>query len=613
MEKIESNPKGNGIVTKQATDWHATEWKRAYRMVRKLRRRIFRATREGNWKKVNKLQKLMLRSYSNILTSVKQVTQINSGKKTSGIDKQAKLNPKQRGEMVDALTDYKTWKPIPTKRIYIPKSNGKQRPLGIPSMTDRCLQGIVKNALEPTWEALFESTSYGFRPGRSAHDARQKIFANIKGEKNKKWWVLDADISGCFDNIAHQPLLETIGNFPAVKLIKEWLKAGYINKGVFYDTEVGTPQGGVISPLLANIALHGLEEELGIKYTWIKDSSREDGGYWGNKTNRAYIRFADDFVILTETEEDAANAKEITKKWLAKKGLMLSEEKTKISHLTTGFDFLGWNFRKFKTTRKKTGLITYIKPSKKSIKKVKGKIREELSKLKSGKQSEVIGKLNPIIRGWSKYHDGAVSKEIFNNLDHYTYWKLERWGKRKHPRKSKKWIQRKYFGKNCPGRDDKWVFGDGSETRYLTKFPWTTIERHTQVLFKNSPDDPGLIEYWEKRKEKQRAKTAKSRLSCGKDKIANRQGYKCPVCNQNLGNYDQVHIHHIIPKHLGGLDKYNNLIYLHEDCHHSIHALGATKPEILQKLEDGKRKPSLNRNKSQKVQSRKSRKKRLKE
>ncbi|NEO35697.1 MAG: group II intron reverse transcriptase/maturase [Moorea sp. SIOASIH] len=609
MEKIEPNPTGNGIVTKQTTDWHATNWKRAYRTVRKLRRRIFKATREGNWKKVNKLQRLMLRSYSNIQVSVRQATQVNSGKKTAGIDGETKLNPAERGKMVDSLTTYKTWKPIPTKRIYIPKSNGKKRPLGIPSITDRCLQGIVKNALEPSWEARFEPVSYGFRPGRSTHDARQRIFQNINGEKNRKWWVLDADISGCFDNIAHQPLLETIGNFPAANLIEEWLKAGYVHKGVFHNTEEGTPQGGIISPLLANIALHGLEEELGIRYKWIPDKRKKDGGWWCNTSTRTYVRFADDFVILTESEEDAAEAKKIVERWLSNKGLTLSEEKTKISHLTEGFDFLGWNFRKCQTTNRKTGLITLIKPSQKSVKKVKENLRIEFKRGRTLSQKVIIGKINSIVRGWSNYHNGAVSKEIFSNLDHYVFWKLQRWGRRKHAKKSQEWVNKKYFGNHCPGREDKWVFGDGEI--YLDKFAWTPIQRHTMVAYDKSPDNPELVEYWNERELKQSAKTAKKRLSTGKDKIANRQEYQCPVCKQSLGEYQNTHLHHIIPQSLGGHDRYDNLIYLHEDCHYSIHALGATNPEIQQMLRNGIKTPSKKRNKSQKVQNRKSRKSKL--
>ncbi|NEQ62492.1 MAG: group II intron reverse transcriptase/maturase [Moorea sp. SIO4A1] len=608
MEKIEPNPK-NGIVTEQTTHWHSINWKKAYREVRKLRRRIFRATREGDWKKVNKLQRLMLRSYSNILIAVRQASQINKGKNTPGIDKIAKLNPEARGELVDALKDYKAWKPIPAKRVYIPKPNGKKRPLGIPCMIDRCIQGIVKNALEPQWEATFEPSSYGFRPGRSTHDARQRIFNNIKGENNRKWWVLDADISGCFDNIAHKPLLDTLGKFPAKTLIAQWLKAGYIDNNVFFESDSGTPQGGIISPILANIALHGMEKELGIKYIWRKDTRKKSGGYWDNISKRAFIRFADDFVILTESEEDAANAKIIIQKWLIKKGLKLSDEKTKIQHLTQGFDFLGWNFRKYKTTARKTGLVTLIKPSKKNIKKFKENLKKEFKRFKSLSQELIINKLNPQIKGWGNYQDGVVAQKTFNSLDSYIFWKLKRWGKRKHPKKSWNWISKKYFGKLCPGRDDIWVFGDKSlKEVYLQKLAWIPIKRHTLLQHTNSPDDPDLKEYWEERKAKQREKTAKGRLSAGKDKIANRQNYICPVCNQSLGISDDLHIHHIIPKHLGGNDRYDNLIYLHADCHHSIHALGASNPDIQEMLKAGIKKPSLKRNKNQKVQNRKPKK-----
>ncbi|NEQ11248.1 MAG: group II intron reverse transcriptase/maturase [Moorea sp. SIO4E2] len=609
MEKIEPNSTENGIVTEQATEWHSIDWKKAYRLVRKLRRRIFLATREGNWKKVNKLQRLMLRSYSNILISVRQAAQLNQGKNTPGIDKIANLTPKLRAELVDALKIYKAWKPIPTKRVYIPKPNGKKRPLGIPSMIDRCIQSIVKNALEPSWEAKFEPTSYGFRPGRSTHDARQRIFNNIKGENNRKWWVIDADISGCFDHIAHEPLLETIGNFPARNLVEQWLKTGYVDKGVFYNTESGTPQGGIISPLLANIALHGMENELGITYKWRKDKRKKSGGFWNNISERTFVRFADDFVILTQSKEDATEAKVIIQEWLTKKGLRLSEEKTSIKHLTEGFDFLGWNFRKYRTTARKTELVTLIKPSKKNINNFKKQLKDEFKKLKSASQEQVIRKLNPKIRGWGNYHDGVVAQETFNTLDSYIFWKLKRWGLRKHPNKSWKWISKNYFGKHCPGREDKWVYGNkSSKNAYLHKLAWKPIKRHTLVQYKNSPDDPDLIGYWEERKALQREKTARGRFSAGKDKIANRQNYLCPVCNQSIGISDVLHIHHIIPIHLGGQDQYDNLIYLHEDCHHTIHALGATNPDIQKMLRAGRKKPSLKRNKNQKVQNRKSQK-----
>ncbi|NEO95727.1 MAG: group II intron reverse transcriptase/maturase, partial [Moorea sp. SIO3G5] len=395
------------------------------------------------------------------------------------------------------------------------------------------------------------------------------------------WWVVEADIKGCFDNIAHKPLMESIGNFPARGIIYKWLKAGYVDKNTFHNTEVGTPQGGIISPLLANIALHGLEKELGIFYYETIDK-RNGKKTWRNRTDRTLVRFADDFIILTVSEEDAAKAKEITRKWLANRGMELSEQKTKITHLSTGFDFLGWNFRKYKTTGKRTGLITLIKPTKESLREIKKKIKVEMAKNKGASEEEIIARLQPIIRGWTNYHSGVVAKETFSKLNDYIHWKLVRWGKRRYPKKSWEWIKSKHWGNFCPGREDNMVFG--RKDLYLEKAQWTKITRHTLVTHDYSQDNPELQKYWEERKIKQNKKTAEGRLPKGRNKIALRQKYKCPYCGEGLGDYNQVHLHHIVPKEQGGKDKYNNLVYIHENCHRAIHALGATNPEIQKKL-----------------------------
>src|SRR5437764_6975089 len=236
----------NGTETQ--TNWNAINWRKANRTVRNLRQRLFRATQEGNLKKVRSLQKLMLKSYSNRLVSVRRVTQINAGKHTPGVDKLVVKTPAARGRMVDTLAHYTLWKAKPAKRVYIPKANHKLRPLGIPVVFDRCLQAMVKNALEPSWEARFEGSSYGFRPGRSCHDAIEKIYGLARPNKTKKW-ILDADIRGAFDNISHDYLVKVIGPIPGKELIKQWLKAGYVKQEVLYVTERGTASCRVASPL----------------------------------------------------------------------------------------------------------------------------------------------------------------------------------------------------------------------------------------------------------------------------------------------------------------------------------------------------------------------------
>src|SRR5436853_3336468 len=351
--------------TEKQTDWNTINWKTANRSVRNLRHRIFRATQEGNLKKVHSLQKLLVRSYSNRLVSVRRVTQTNAGKNTPGMDKLVIKTPAARGRMVDMLAQYSLWKAKPARRVYIPKSSNKLRPLGIPVVADRCLQAMIKNALEPAWEAKFEGISYGFRPGRSCQDAIGKIYLLARPNKTKKW-ILDADIRGAFDNISHDYLVKAIGPVPGRELIKQWLKAGYIEQEMFHATERGTPQGGVASPLLANIALHGMEEAIGVKYDYR-------GQLIGK---RAVVRYADDFVCFCETREDAEQVQEILVEWLKERGLTLSEEKTRIVHLTEGFDFLGFNIRHYpapKTSR--TGWKLLIKPSKESVQAMRTKLR----------------------------------------------------------------------------------------------------------------------------------------------------------------------------------------------------------------------------------------------
>ena len=357
------------------TVWNAVNWQRSTKIVQNLRQRIFRATKAGDFKKVKQLQKLMLRSTSNIVTRVRRVTQVNAGKNTPGVDKILVKTPEARTKLVKELMEYTPWRAKPVKRVYIPKRNGKRRPLGIPTIKERAMQAIVKNALEPFWEAKFEGISYGFRPGRSCHDAIEKIYGLARPNMRKKW-ILDADIKGAFDNIDHNFLLKRIGNyqFPAMELIKQWLKAGVMEEGRYVDTNSGTPQGGVISPLLLNIALHGMEKALKVKY----------GKKGEIRGTRAVVRYADDFVVFCETEEEARKCQTILEKMLAKRGLELSPEKTRIVHITEGFDFLGFNIRQYETPNStKIGWKLLITPSKDSVKKLRRRLKEEWMKLRT--------------------------------------------------------------------------------------------------------------------------------------------------------------------------------------------------------------------------------------
>lgn len=551
--------KSQANVTLEQNDWRAVDWQQAEASVRNLRQRIFRASREGNLKKVKSLQKLMLRSRSNALMSVRRVTQLSSGKNTPGVDKLVVKTPKARTQLVEHVLNHQPWKAKPVRRVYIPKANGKQRPLGIPTVADRAMQAVVLNALEPFWESRFESSSYGFRPGRGCHDAIGRIFT-ICNPRNHKKWVVDADIKGAFDNIGHKPLLEAIGQFPAKELVKQWLKAGYLEDRGFHATESGTPQGGVISPLLANIALHGMEKALGMKF----NRKGESVG------NRIVVRYADDFVIFCNTEEDAERAKAEIAIWLSDRGLELSEEKTRIRHLSEGFDFLGFNVRQYPAPRtSKSGWKILIKPSNEAVKKLRRKVKAIWLRLKGQRVAAALTALNPVIRGWANYYRTVVSKETFSHLDKWMYERSYRFARFRHPNKPWYWIKQRYWSNFKKGSQNQWVFGDKVSRSYLLMFAWTPIYRHIAVIGSASKDDATLRDYWEARQQRKIHDLPPKWKG-----LARTQKGRCTHCKGSLFNGEELHMHHVVHRQNGGGDEKENKQLVHLYCHQQNHVGG---------------------------------------
>lgn len=527
---------------RQWNNWTDIDWVRCEAAVQKLQGRIVKAQKEGRPGKVKALQWTLTHSFYAKALAVKRVTS-NKGKNTAGVDKVLWTTPNAK---MGAVADLKRrgYNPQPLRRVHIKKSNGKLRPLGIPTMKDRAMQALYLMALNPVAETTADRHSYGFRRERCTVDAIVQCHTILSKEVSPQW-ILEGDIKGCFDHISHDWLL---ANIPMDKnILKQFLKAGFIYQRELFPTEEGTPQGGIISPILANMTLDGIEKKLVERFHTNALGKVDSRFKNAHKVN--FVRYADDFVVTAATPELALEAKELIREFLAERGLELSDEKTVVTNIDDGFDFLGWNFRKYNEK-----LI--IKPSQKAVKAIVSNISDTiLRRGKAWQQDVLIMKLNEQIRGWTNYHQSVCASDAFAHLDYVLYELLWRWAKRRHPKKNKWWISTRYWHRVG---NRNWVFS--TENKELIRVDSTAIVRHTKI---KATANPFLDEaYFQKRK----FDKGMHRLTGKFKMIWKNQNGLCYHCGMPMDVTEEREIFYLAPKAKAGMEDVRNMRYVHCTC-----------------------------------------------
>lgn len=555
--------------------WDNVEWHKSYKHVRSIQKRIFKSSQNGDTGQMRFLQKLLLKNPHAKLIAVHQVTTLNKGKQTPGVEKVRIITGKERMELARSIC--LNGKAAKVKRIWIPKSGKlEKRPLGIPTIRDRAKQALAKMALEPEWEAKFEPNSYGFRPGRSAHDAVEAIFTHLHVNTDK--YVFDADIRKCFDRIDHQALLKKLKTFPLMeRQIKAWLDAEifetFANTSKTSVPTAGTPQGGIISPLLANIALHGLEDHLKTLVTGRDFPKPHEGAGRGTRVKAValgIVRYADDFVIIHRNKDILERVIHATKEWLGDIGLEISEEKSKVRLSSQSFTFVGFRFTSIKQgSRYRTKIV----PDKENIRNVTNKTRKAIQTHKAISSFEMVERLRPILIGWGNYFQYCECKEAFSKVDNIVYQQLRAWVFRRATRQGRIQVKEKYFPSGnsyeFQGRTyhANWILcgkrkvkDDDHRTNHLPKVSWIASKKYVKVAGRHSVFD-GDNTYWVMRN------TNYLTISTRVQNLLKRQKGVCALCHEAFVSTDHMEVDHVLPKVHGGQDTYENLQLLHRHCH----------------------------------------------